>query len=258
MEVKASASAACGLRGISIVLVEPQGPANIGATARAMANHGLRGLCLVNPCEYNNDECFSRACNAGSIVLEARVFASLKECVREFGFVIGTTRRLGKQREPLLNISSAVPMIMDMNERNATAILFGREDRGLLNTELALCDAFVELPTHEDYPSLNLSHAVFLMTHYLYMATRVDAEKVGGAPRVLRSITAAPRDETERMYAHLEETLRAIDYGDKGKEFLLRAIMRNFRKLFGRTALLEKEVSMLRGIFSQILIRLGR
>jgi len=257
MKVKASASARGGLRGISIVLVEPQGPANIGAVARAMSNHGLRRLCLVNPCEYNNDECFSRACNAGSIVLDASVFASLNECVREFAFVMGTTRRLGKQREPLLDISSAVPMIMDMNERNATAILFGREDRGLLNTELALCDAFVELPTHEDYPSLNLSHAVFLFTHYLYMATRVDSEKVGGA-RVLRSVTAAPRDETERMYAHLEETLRALDYGDKGKEFLLRAIMRNFRKLFGRTALLEKEVSMLRGIFSQILIRLGR
>jgi len=246
-----------GLEKISIVLVEPQGPANIGATARAMANHGLSRLILVNPCEYNNDECFSRACNAGAIVLEARLFSSLKECVSEFGFVMGTTRRLGKQRETLLDISGAVSMIMDMNERNAAAILFGREDRGLLNTELALCDAFVELPTHEDYPSLNLSHAVFLLTHYLFMASCAHGGKVHGG-RPLRSLTAAPRDEIDKMYIHMEETLRALDYGTKGKEFLLRAVLHNFRRLFGRTALLEKEVNMLRGIFSQILIRLGR
>jgi len=248
---------AASLQDISIVLVEPQGPANIGATARAMRNNGLRRLVLVNPCEYKNDECFSRACNAGRVVLEAQVFNSLKDCVREFGFVMGTTRRTGKQREPLLDVSEAVPMIMDMNQRNATAILFGREDRGLVNTELALCDAFVELPTHEDYPSLNLSHAVFLLTHYLYMASSPGGRELKTG-RTLRAVTAAPREERENMYAHMEETLRALDYGDEGREFLLRAIMKNFRTLFGRTALMEKEVNMLRGICSQILIRLGR
>jgi len=257
VEDKALGSASSALKNISIVLVEPQGPANIGATARAMANHGLRSLVLVNPCDYKNDECFSRACNAGQVVLDARVFSSLSECVNEFGFVMGTTRRSGKQREPLLDIHGAVPLILDMNERNATAILFGREDRGLVNDQLALCDAFVELPTHEGYPSLNLSHAVFLLTHYLYMATRAGVKKTG-SNRALRKLSAAPREETERMYAHMEETLRALDYGDKSREFLLRAVMKNFRRLFGRTALMEKEVNMLRGIFSQILLRIGR
>jgi len=245
------------LQKISIVLVEPQGPANIGATARAMSNNGLSRLVLVNPCEYHNDECFSRACNAGQVVLEARVFGSLKECLAEFAFVMGTTRRSGKMREPLLNVSEAVPVILDMKEKNATAILFGREDRGLVNSELSLCDAFVELPTHEGYPSLNLSHAVFLLTHYLYMATRAEVKKPR-SDRALRALSAAPREERERMYEHLEEMLRALDYGDKEKEFLLRAILKNFRRLFGRTALMEKEVNMLRGVFSQILIRLNR
>jgi len=238
------------LGNISIVLMEPQGPANIGAVARAMRNNGLKDLVLVNPCEYLNDECLGRACNAGEVVLGARVYESLEECLRGFGFVLAATRRSGRQREPLMDLAGAVPIVMDMGRRNAVALLFGREDRGLLNTELALADALLELPAESAYPSLNLSHAVFLLAHYLFMASEVRAPG--------RPITAAPRPEVERMYAHMEETLRALDYGDEGREFLLRAIMKNFRRLFGRTGLMEKEVKMLRGIFSQILMRLQR
>ncbi|MFQ5479713.1 MAG: RNA methyltransferase [Thermodesulfobacteriota bacterium] len=238
------------MNNISIVLVEPRGPANIGATARAISNCGLHDLVLVNPCEYHNDECFGRACNSGEVVLNARVFPTLSECVSEFAFVMGTTRRTGKLREPLTDLPGAVRMIKGMSESNSVAILFGREDRGLVNTELALCDALVELPAHEDYPSLNLSHAVFLLCHYLYMDT--------GEREPFRAITAAPREERDKMYVHLEEMLRALDYGDEGREFLLRAIMKNFRVLFGRTSLMEKEVNMLRGLFAQILVRLGR
>ncbi len=238
------------LDNISVVLVEPQGPANIGAAARAMRNNGLGSLVLVNPCEYMNDECLGRACNATDIVLGARVYETLEDCVRGFGFVLAATRRTGKDREPMMDVGEAVPLALKMSSSNAVALLFGREDRGLVNSELALADAFVELPSHEAYPSLNLSHAVFLLAHYLFLGAGL------GAPP--RAITAAPRDETEKMYEHLEDTLRVLGYGDEGREFLLRAIMKNFRRLFGRTALMEKEVNMLRGICSQILLRTGR
>ncbi len=250
MREKKRALESVPLKNISIVLVEPRGPANIGAAARAMENCGLHDLVLVNPCEYDNDECFGRACNAGEVVLKARLYPTLTECVADFGFIMGTTRRTGKLREPLTDISGAVSMIKSMSQNNDVAILFGREDRGLINTELALCDALVELPAHEGYPSLNLSHAVFLLCHYIYM------DSVTSSP--LSEIKAAPREERELMYGHMEEMLRAVDYGDDKREFLLRAIIRNFRVLFGRTSLMEKEVAMLRGIFSQILLRLNR
>ncbi len=238
------------LENVSIVLVEPQGPANIGATARAMRNNGLRSLVLVNPCEYMNDECLGRACNAGDLILSARVCNSLEEALCDSGFVIATTRRTGKQREPMLDLGEGVRLILEMSRANDIAVLFGREDRGLVNSELALADALMELPAHEDYPSLNLSHAVFLLAHYLFMESRE-----AGTGRAVR---AAPRLERERMYEHMERTLQALDYGDEGREFLLRAIMANFRRLFGRTSLMDKEVNMIRGICTQILARLGR
>lgn len=229
------------------MLVEPRGAGNIGSTARAMKNNGLSDLVLVNPCDFNNDECLSMACNATDIIRGARVFQGLKEALSRFGFVAGTTRRLGKVRDPVLNLHEAVGGILNMARRNSVAVLFGREDKGLKNTELELCNILVELPAHGDYPSLNLSHAVFLLAHHLFVS---ENEPFRG-----ETIEAAPVEEVEKMYVHMEEALRALEYGDKGGGGLLKLIKRNFRKILGRTALMQREVNMLRGIFSQIICR---
>ncbi len=235
------------LENISIVLVEPRGAGNIGSTARAMKNNGLSDLVLVNPCDYNNDECLSMACNATEIVRGARVFGGLKEAISGFGFVAATTRRLGKVRDPVLNLHEAVPGILEMARKNNVAVLFGREDRGLKNIELELCNILFELPAHGDYPSLNLSHAVFLLAHHLFVSKNEFFKD--------ETIEAAPMEEVEKMYVHMEEALRALEYGDKGGGGLLKLIKRNFRKILGRTALMPREVNMLRGIFSQIICR---
>ena len=122
------------------------------------------------------------------------------------------------------------------------SILFGREDKGLKNEEIKLCDTLIEIPAHKKYPSFNLADAVLLVCHVLFMA-----EKPSGP-----SITLAPWKEVDGMYIHLEKTLRKLDYGKKGGAHLLRAIMRSFKRLFGRTGLMQKEVNMLRGICTQI------
>ena len=71
------------------------------------------------------------------------------------------------------------------------------------------------------------------------------------------TIKAAPREELEKMYVHMERMLRGLGYGDQGGEYLFEAIMRSFRRLFGRTGLMEKEVKMLRGIFTQVEARVS-
>jgi tRNA/rRNA methyltransferase len=124
-------------------------------------------------------------------------------------------------------------------------VLFGREDKGLKNDEIKICDILLEIPTHEDYPSLNLSHAVLLVCHELFKACVSGAVPAPG-------IKAAPRKEYDEMFVHMEEALRTLGYGGKGGEYLLKTILRTFRRLFGRTALMPKEVNMLRGIFTQI------
>lgn len=233
---------------ISIVLVEPRGSGNVGSVARAMKNTGFSDLVLINPCDYLNNEAYSMACKADDVLRNARVLPTLDECIKSTGVLVGTTRRMGKLRYPLLTLEEAAPRILEMSETNRVSILFGREDRGLENDEIPLCDILLEIPTSETYPSLNLSQAVMLVCHHLFTAK----EQKGFAVEV------APREELERMYVHMEATLRALGYGEQGGEYLLQAILRSFRRLLGRTGLMQKEINMLRGIFTQIEGRVTR
>lgn len=227
---------------ISIVLVEPQSSGNIGSVARAMENTGFSNLVLVNPVDYKNNEAYSMACNACGTLLKAKVFTDIRSAIKDSGLVVGTTRRKGRERYPVLTLQEAIPNILTAAKKNKVSILFGREDKGLKNEEIKLCDLLVEIPTHKKYPSLNLSHAVFLTCYELFRA------EIPASP----SIKLAPWEEMEGMYIHLEKTLKKLSYGEKGGKHLLKAIMRSFKRLFGRTGLMQKEVNMIRGICTQI------
>lgn len=244
--VKAQSAAAHD--NISIVLVEPRSAGNIGSVARAMSNTGFKNLQLVSPCEYKNNEGYSMACKADGLLLKAEVFDGLQECVEQAAVVVGTTRRKGRIRWPVMTLAEAVPKILELSAANKVAILFGREDRGLTNDEVMLCDILVEIPSTDEYPSLNLSHAVFAVCYQLFTTA---------APPV-PAITTVPRAELDGLYKHLEEALVALNYGEQGNEYLLKTIMHNSKRLFGRTGLMQNEVNMLRGIFAQIVERVKR
>lgn len=47
------------------------------------------------------------------------------------------------------------------------ALVFGREDSGLTNEELALADVLTGVPMVADYPSLNLGQAVMVYCYQL-------------------------------------------------------------------------------------------
>lgn len=236
------------MNSIAITLVEPQSAGNIGSVARVMENTGFSNLVLINPVDYKNDAAYSMACNACATLLKAKVFSNIKDAIKDSGLVIGTTRRKGRERYPVLTLHEAIPNILTAANKNKVSILFGREDKGLKNDEIKLCDMLVEIPTHKKYPSLNLSHAVFLVCYELFSAEMP----------AIPSIKLAPWEEMEAMYIHLEKTLKKLDYGEKGGRHLLLAIMRSFKRLFGRTGLMQKEVNMIRGICTQIEERVGK
>lgn len=232
------------LENIRIVLVEPQGAANIGSVARVMANTGFSQLVLVNPVPFHTNESYMAACNAQDILHNAKVFPTLDEAIKHGGPVIGTSRRRGKDRNPHFLLDEALPKILSFGVKNPVSILFGREDRGLEVPELEKCDMLLEIPSHGSYSSLNLSHAVFAVCHNLF------SSQVSFAPTQILT----DRENVEAMYGALEHMLKLVGYGSVGKggDWLLRVIMHNSRKLFGRVGLMEKEVRMMRGIFARI------
>src|SRR5690606_17167428 len=92
---------------------------------------------------------------------------------------------------------------------NRAAIVFGNEQSGLSNTELARCGALVHIPTNPAFSSLNLGMAVQVLCYELRMAwlAAAAAESARAAEAPPREIRLATAEELEHFHAHLEQLL---------------------------------------------------
>jgi TrmH family RNA methyltransferase len=226
---------------ISFILIEPKEPGNIGASARALKNMGFTRLGLVNPIAFMTDEAKCMACNARDVLDHATVYQSCKHAIKDKAMVIGTTRRIGKQRGPILPVTTSVKKIITAAKKNNIAILFGREDRGLLNREIAQCGFLMTIPANPLSPSLNLSQSVLLVAYELSRRTYKNA-----VPELVQHKTLTA------LYHHINMTLKLLGYIPRGNRDLEKKIMTNLKHLFGRSGLTDWEYKMLRGICTQI------
>lgn len=228
----------------SVVLVEPQGPLNIGSVCRAMMNFGFSDLRLVNPCrDFRSQDARKMALGAIGILDQAGLFSSLDEAIADCHTVFGTTRRFGKYRKDFLTPTDAGMTIAGYDDSYRCALVFGREDNGLKTSELDLCQHFITIPTDSAYASMNLSHSLAICLYEVAMA------------RFRRTAVPSPRkasvqgEELEQMFTHMKKTLLDIEFLDPQNPDHL---MRTFRRLFGRTGLSEREVRIVRGLMSRI------
>lgn len=229
---------------IAVVLVEPQEPGNIGAAARAMANMGLRRLVLVRPVNHLVPAAFRMALLGRSILERAEVHDGLAAALEPFGFVAGTTRRKGKARQGMVDARAAAAELTRKSRCNSCAVVFGREDSGLTNSELELCHRFITIPSSPRCQSLNLAQAVLVMAYELFLARSMGtAEPVPSAKRL------APHATVEEMFLHAERVLLAIGYLHTNNP---KRMMRALRNIFARAGLDEREVRAVRGIFRQV------
>jgi tRNA (cytidine32/uridine32-2'-O)-methyltransferase len=231
---------------IRIVLVNTSHPGNIGGVARAMKNMGLSRLYLVEPRKFPHEEATWRAASANDLLESAVVTASLEEAIGDCQFVVGTSARERRIPWPLLDPRQCARRIADCSAIEQVAVLFGREDRGLTNDELKLCNLHLHVPTSADYSSLNLAMAVQIVCYELRMLM-VEPE----LPRNEDDQWDTPfatLENMERFYAHLEQTLTEIDFLDPAAP---RQLMARLRRLYGRVRLDEMELNILRGILTE-------
>lgn len=147
----------------SIVLVRPQLPENIGLVARAMDNCGLENLILVNPREkWPNKFSLKSSANSKKIIIKTKVYKSLEEALSDFHFVVATSNRKRFIRKPYKNDINQLFKKFTLNQK--TAFIFGPENSGLSNEDLKLSDIVFNIDTAKSNTSLNLSHAVLLMS----------------------------------------------------------------------------------------------
>lgn len=226
---------------ISIVLVEPQSPGNVGMVCRAMKNMGLKELRLVKGCRTDQSDARRFAVSARDVLDGAVRFDSLEAALADTVISVATTRRFGKYRQEIMDPPETVARLGSRIGDGRAALVFGREDSGLTTDELSLCRWQATIPTSEEYGSMNLAQAVLI---FCYELSRGLSEAVSLPTREL-----AGASEMESLYRHMEETLLRIGFLDPLNPAHL---MRTLRRIFSRAELDTREVAVLRGMMSQV------
>ncbi len=272
---------------VRIILVNTTLPANIGAAARAMKTMGLSELVLVAPRFFPHGDAMALASGAADILQHAQVVDTLQEAIAPCSLVFGTSARSRTIPWPLLDLRQAMQVLLQhlehaqpLTDTTATpvAIVFGREDRGLTNDELALCQYHLTIPVNPEYGVLNIAAAVQVVAYELRMQALTLAEqpfeddlpsekptKYGNAADILHHNSQAnymplnarmlwdepimDQAAMQQFYTHFEQFLTDIDFLDPQNPRLLPL---RIRRLFGRTHLDRMEYNLLRGIFGRV------
>jgi tRNA/rRNA methyltransferase len=232
--------------GPAIILVEPQMGENIGMASRAMLNAGLGDLRLVRPRDvWPNPKSRHTASGADAVIDGARVFETTDAAIADLTRVYAATARPRDMIKPVLTPRSGATEM-----RNAFAggekigVLFGGERAGLQNDDIALADTVLQAPLNPAFSSLNLGHAVLIVTYEWYQA----ADTTPAAQLPEGRTQPATKGELVNFFERLEGALDACGFLHIQEK---RPIMvRNIRNIFQRANLMEQEVRTLHGILS--------
>ncbi|MDO9536823.1 MAG: TrmH family RNA methyltransferase, partial [Thermoplasmata archaeon] len=192
---------------------------------------------LVNPCELGDDA--SRYSKHGRYILEnATIVQTLDEALEMVDIIVGSSGKpTDSHRKFLREPITPKQLVTHLSGKSGcVGLLFGREDRGLLNEELKNCDILVTIPTHEINPILNLSHAATILFYELF-STDIKPKKK----------QLAGSKEKEVMNKLFAEFLEEITYASHKKAKT--AVM--FRKIVARAGLSTTEFHTLAGVFTR-------
>lgn len=216
----------------TVVLVEPESDGNIGFVARVMKNFGIKDLILVNPKASLTEQVKAYSMHGYDVYLHSKKEESIK-CLDKFDLKIGFTGNVNHESKILRN---SVPLkeLGDCISARGVALVFGRESRGLTNDELGLCDIISTIPANNEYPILNLSHAVAivlyeLMQHHYSVSTQI--------------ATLATKNCLLKYFDSLVEadTFKNPD-----------VVKLAFKRMISRSGMTEKEAKALLTLFSKL------
>lgn len=226
---------------IHIVLNRPRFSENIGSAVRAMRNMGLGKLIVVDPENYDLEKVMRLATHeSAEMVEQIKIYDNLESAVSSMNYVVGTTARLGGERQSIQKPADLAARLISISDNNMIAIVFGPEDRGLTNEEIRLCHVLINIPT-ANFSSINLAQSVMIICYEIFQAGR--KSKSSFSPRL------ASRHELDGMYDQLKDILVRIDYIlPENPDYW----MNKLRHFFSRIPLRAREVSIIRGICRQV------
>lgn len=243
------------LNKIYIVLTHPDEPRNIGSACRAMANSDITHLRIVGKKQdYDAEKVHVLAIHASYIFDNAEFFDSITEATKDCALAAGTTRRRGQNRKGKLYLPEEFAQMADritgslgnaddsVSEGDSfgqkIAVVFGNERTGLTDEELEECTEGVTIPASESFGSLNLSHAVQIISYHLFR--KKNSHLTGYTPLTLERI--------DKTVGVISENLKKIGFFKLAGQSDMEHFWRN---LLSRSAISESEAKYIEKIFTK-------
>lgn len=226
----------------TVVVVDPQTPGNVGTIARSMKNFGFADLVLVDAPKLDPDgEAYGLAGQARDDVLPDHRRMAFVDVVDQY-YTVGFTAITNQDATNHVRYPFTTPDALGEElpaVSQDVALVFGREDNGLTNEELAVIDRICSIPAAAEYPVLNLGQAATIV---LYELRDIGVEETQlPDPDQDRATTA----ELERCHDQFGAMLNAIGHPEHKREKTTRL----FRRLLGRARPTDREAITLTGVF---------
>ena len=230
---------------LKVILVEPNGPLNVGSVARLCSNFEVEELRIVSPkCDIYSLEAKKMALKGQKFLDQCKIFDNLEKAIFDCDLVLATCGRVDVSKDTYFESSDYIfSWIISFKKINNLAIIFGREDRGLTNSELLLANKTFNIPTSRNNPSLNLSHAVSIVLYELNKSSRINSNNK------LEVFNLASSKQIHDSFEEIEELLLGVGYLLKHTSS---AKIRKFKNYILRANTSAHEINVLRGIVHQI------
>ncbi len=233
---------------VSIVLLRPKYPENIGSAARAAYNMGIGQLVVVGSPPKPIETALKIATHkAAHLVQGIRYCDNLAAALADYALVVGTTARQGRQRRPMAGPSQLAELILPTLAVGPVALLFGPEDKGLANEDLTFCGLVLTIQTAAQFSSMNLAQAVAILCYELHQGVLRLAGQ--GEQGLYRPRMAGPQ-ELAAMFEAADIALQALDRSSGLEQTDIR--LRHLRNVVRRCSLSAREAKLLKDACRQV------
>ena len=226
---------------ISFILHKPQLSENIGLCARGMKNFGFKNLSLIDPKPiFPNDKVIATSVGAKDLILKSKVYPNLEKSLKKTDILIATSARFRNKNVKHITLEG----LKKINFKKKVTFLFGSEASGLTNNEISYADYTLQIPSNNNFRSLNLSHSLIIVAQVvssLISKKNIEFQKS-------KKIQRATKNEISNM---LNFCLYNLEKQNFFKQKAKKPIMlENLRSIFYKMELSQKEIRILSSVFA--------
>ncbi len=155
---------------LSIILVEPETPENIGFIARTMNCYKQTDLRFIGTRKLlPMSKAYKTGTKGKRILSKAQYYSSLEESLHDIHLALGFTRR--KRSIQDRRVTDISETIASTSFHPKVALVFGKESKGLTQSDCRLMDKLVYIDLPDSTTCFNLSHCVTVVLHEIYYHT---------------------------------------------------------------------------------------